>query len=396
MSDGATNKKSLSLSCADLNVEEVIKSIEAARSCGEGKCAIESLDISHNNVADAEVKLLLERNQLQGISNIDLTDNDIGLESFIALLEKDFTEIALSANNNSSMHFDKRVNINQKIKVLKISECGLNDSDVCFLMQENNTIEELDIGTSNINGSCFRVLSDMRNLKKLKIIQTYMKPDSLKHLIRSDSIVELDITNSLIGDNGASILAKSKKLRKISVYGCNITDKGAAALAISNINEIELRGNPCSMQKFYDLRIEKIFNKNEYAVINKSIAFMTLLSDKKWCGVFYGFRGDNDKLKELITAIYKITCDTSDEIAGNTPTSKFSEDIQRQVEHLAKNEYLVNLLKDDRDNVGEVYKFFSSHKRKRIREEHADTPVTEVHAISKPSSDGSSTPKNFL
>jgi hypothetical protein len=384
MSDNAANKN-VSFACRGWNTLEIITGIEEAKDTFSSKTdayTIESLDMSSNKLRDAGVQLLLKENKLQGIKNINLTNNDIGLESFLALLKEDFEGIALCANNNSLEHFEKyvdRVCINPKIKVLKMSECALDDSDVRLLMKEDNNIEELDIGTSSINGDCFDVLRKMRNLKKLKIIQTYIEPESLINLIESDSIIELDITNSLIGDEGAFILSKSTQLRKIIVYGCDITDEGAAALALSNINEIELRGNPCNMQKFYDLRMKQIFNTDEYEVIKQSRAFMILLNDTEWCGVFYAFR-NTDKLKKLIMIVCAIIC--------NESTSNISEDadVQRKAKYLEESNYLVNLLRKHNHNVEAIYNFFSQSEQKETLENHEDILAPEVRDTSIPSS----------
>jgi hypothetical protein len=325
----------LDISYENLDIDGILEKIKALST--EELKSVDTLNLSGNMIDDDGIKQLLAYIKEMEVKNIYLDNNIFGVRGASLLLSCPFVVLSMGANDMSS-HFLSDVLINKSIKVLGLYECGLNDADINHLFSTSNDVAEIDIGTNSIDGSCLSKLCENSELKKLKIIQNDITVDSLKDII--SKISELDADSCFLGDEIVNlVLTKGNSLDSISLYQCNITDDGAGELAKSKIASIELRGNPCDVQKFFNDRIQYVFGDDACNLIKKSHVARFLLTDIEFFKIFYELHNSGELLEFIKRLQHEIFSTSSGEGVN------FS--IQEKVNYLMRNTCLVNLLKEE-------------------------------------------------
>eukprot|EP01029_Cantina_marsupialis_P029290 TRINITY_DN780050_c0_g1_i1.p1 TRINITY_DN780050_c0_g1~~TRINITY_DN780050_c0_g1_i1.p1 ORF type:complete len:349 (+),score=76.19 TRINITY_DN780050_c0_g1_i1:43-1089(+) len=152
-----------------------------------------------------------------------------------------------SIGDDVILHFSEMLRVNSSIRILKMSKCGFCDSGIALLvkhLQENTTLEDLDLSCNKIGTSGLESLSAL--------------------LYCGSNIKRLVLDCNRLGDNGAFALTKAlpeSKLEYLSVVKCSFEDEGLLSLAgscasASKLKVLKLWGNrfgPRSNAAFHKL-----------------------------------------------------------------------------------------------------------------------------------------------
>ncbi|KAL7849241.1 hypothetical protein SRHO_G00208640 [Serrasalmus rhombeus] len=220
------------------------------------------LDLSHNNVQDAGVKMLCTGIQGNTIEEKLLNCSGITTESGINPLCKREQALVWDSMTNLLHHFMHSLNQNHSIKefpglqgtecnieILRLNNCGVSSVGCGFLalVLSSNTsnLKELDLSQNEIGDSGIKMLSDALKktsckLSTLKLIECGITDKSCAALIsvlssESSCLRELDLSHNHLKDSGAKLLSVGVgnpycKLQKLTLYHCKITGEGYAAL----------------------------------------------------------------------------------------------------------------------------------------------------------------------
>ncbi|ROJ33222.1 NACHT, LRR and PYD domains-containing protein 3 [Anabarilius grahami] len=147
----------------------------------------------------------------------------------------------------------------------ELSDCCITDEGCAALasaLRSNSHLRELDLTENKLGDGGLTLLSDGLKdphckLEKLRLNKSGVTAEgcaALASALRSNShLRELDLTENKIGDGGLTLLSDGLKdphckLEKLTLWNCNITDEGCAALASalrsnSHLRELDLTEN---------------------------------------------------------------------------------------------------------------------------------------------------------
>ncbi|XP_067260695.1 ribonuclease inhibitor-like isoform X6 [Chanodichthys erythropterus] len=152
-----------------------------------------------------------------------------------------------------------------KLETLRLSYCNITAEGCAALtsaLRSNSHLRELDLSDNKIGGEGLTLLSDGLKdlhckLEKLTLFDCNITTEgcaALTSALRSNShLREVDLSENKIGDEGLTLLSDGLKyphckLEKLKLYDCNIADEGCAALTSalrsdSHLRELNLSDN---------------------------------------------------------------------------------------------------------------------------------------------------------
>ncbi|XP_036421170.1 protein NLRC3-like [Colossoma macropomum] len=224
--------------------------------------ATKELDLSHNNVQDAGVKVLCTGIQGDTMEEKLLNCSGITEESGLNPLCK--REQVLVWDSMTKLLYRFMDSLNQKhaikefpglqgtecnIEILRFNNCGVTSVGCGFLAlvlnSNSSNLKEIDLSQNDIEDSGVKVLSDALKkasckLSTLKLIECGITEKSCATLVsvlssESSCLRELDLSLNDLKDSGAKLLSVGVgnphcKLQNLTLYNCNIAEEGYAAL----------------------------------------------------------------------------------------------------------------------------------------------------------------------
>lgn len=152
-------------------------------------------------------------------------------------LSESMEKLNLSKNKLSDMAFTSLVSyFNHGLKILDLRENRLGDVTLVFLAKSPlGTLEELLLGHNPITskGLCTFALNISSQLKKLDLSHTLIDDDGIEALARARYLPhELKITHTSVGDRGVCALVQfgSKELKVLDLYETKTEAEGRACL----------------------------------------------------------------------------------------------------------------------------------------------------------------------
>ncbi|XP_072547804.1 NACHT, LRR and PYD domains-containing protein 3-like [Salminus brasiliensis] len=240
--------------------------------------ATKELDLSHNNVQDAGVKMLCTG--IQGDTVEQKLMNCSGIKEEKSVNQLCRSEQSLVWDNTAKLLYRFIDALNQKhsinefpglrgtvcnIQILRLNSCGITSVGCAFLAEvlssNSSNLKDLDLGQNNIGDEGVKVLSDalkrapckLANLKLNECGVTEESCAALALALSSESacLRELDLSFNDLKDSGAKLLSAGLgnpncELQKLILYSCNIAEEGHSAL-----NEA-LQSNPSLLKVLSD------------------------------------------------------------------------------------------------------------------------------------------------
>ncbi|XP_048036225.1 NACHT, LRR and PYD domains-containing protein 12-like isoform X1 [Megalobrama amblycephala] len=209
-----------------------------------------------------------------GLSNTRLSSSQWSAVVFVLLTSECLDEFKLKkyiSTNLGQNHMSpdevlqKLLPVVEASRSAELSDCCITDEGCAALtsaLRSNSHLRELDLSENKLGDGGLMLLSDgLKNpqckLEKLRLNKSGVTAEgcaALASALRSNShLRELDLTENKIGDGGLTLLSDGLKdphckLEKLTLWNCNITDEGCAALASalrsnSHLRELDLTEN---------------------------------------------------------------------------------------------------------------------------------------------------------
>ena len=164
---------------------------------------IEKLEISHSKVDPGLFRML--PSGLKELSLDSVTD--------------------LQGNILSIRHFFRDAQPLQNLKILRIKNQGIDDTEV-FIMTQIPGLKILDLSHNHITGRGFWEIAKMPGLEQLDL--SYNQTDFLEDAMPGISgIRRLSLRNNQIGNTGVSSIAKIRRITNLDLPSNRIGDVGA-------------------------------------------------------------------------------------------------------------------------------------------------------------------------
>ncbi|XP_051763715.1 NACHT, LRR and PYD domains-containing protein 12-like isoform X4 [Ctenopharyngodon idella] len=222
-------------------LQKLLPVVEASRSAGLIGCNITAEGC-------AALTSALRSNSL--LRELDLTGNKIGDEGLMLL-----------SDGLKDPHC--------KLETLRLSYCNITDESCAALtsaLRSNSHLRKLDLPDNKIGDEGLTLLSDGLKdphckLEKLTLFDCNITAEgcaALASALRSNShLRKVDLSENKIGDEGLMLLSDGLKdphckLEKLKLYDCNITDEGCAALTSALRSNSHLRELNLSDDKIGD------------------------------------------------------------------------------------------------------------------------------------------------
>jgi Ran GTPase-activating protein (RanGAP) involved in mRNA processing and transport len=257
----------------------------------------EEIDLSSNNLGDAEAIELVKHLQGTHVHTINLLSNQISDQGAIELANElakhlhgtSVRQISLGKNLNFVLHREVILEALQKKQTsqLDLKSKGLHRLDITFLVRyplfkENKGIyKEIDLSFNNIGDSAAQELAKaLPNSKILTLNLTYNQigdsgAQELAKALPKSQILTLNLGSNQIGASGAQELAKAlpnSKILTLDLARNNIGDSGAIELAKalpkSQIHTLNLSSNNIGDSGAQDLA--KALPKSQIHTLNLS------------------------------------------------------------------------------------------------------------------------------
>jgi Ran GTPase-activating protein (RanGAP) involved in mRNA processing and transport len=218
----------------------------------------------HNLPLDRKIAELKQRSPLD-LSKLQLTDNDMEIVVTKAIIGKQCTWLRIEKNTITSDGASILANMFQKknsLEGLGLFGNHLSDIGVQYLTtalsSNRNLVKALGLGGNGITdlgaGYLAEMLKTNRTVIQLWLQKSNITDQGIRLLLdvmetRSTSMQELDLSdNTLVSDSSVdslcSLIQHTVLLRRLWVYGCNLSSKGKEQL---------LKTKPT--QKDFDLRV---------------------------------------------------------------------------------------------------------------------------------------------
>ncbi|XP_048011232.1 NACHT, LRR and PYD domains-containing protein 3-like isoform X1 [Megalobrama amblycephala] len=209
-----------------------------------------------------------------GLSNTRLSSSQWSAVVFVLLTSECLDEFKLKkyiSTNRGQNHMSpdevlqKLLPVVEASRSAELSDCCITDKGCAALasaLRSNSHLRELDLSENKLGDGGLMFLSDGLKdphckLEKLMLNKSGVTAEgcaALASALRSNShLRELDLTENKIGDGGLTLLSDGLKdphckLEKLTLWNCNITDEGCAALASalrsnSHLRELDLTEN---------------------------------------------------------------------------------------------------------------------------------------------------------
>ena len=238
-----------------ITIDGILKFLETINN---GKCVIQSLNITHNNVTKSGlIKIEQSIKKLSFPLEVFASWNEIKNENIAVLLSR-IKCLSYNSHNNSIECSDD----------IKEDEWPLHNISnveyrVTFLydcLKEDNTLQELNLAKNNITTEGAKKIAEAiqatKTLQKLNLYGNKISDDGAVAISDSlkinVSLQELDLTWNNITTEGAKKIAEAiqatKTLQKLNLYGNKISDDGAVAISDSlkinvSLQELDLASN---------------------------------------------------------------------------------------------------------------------------------------------------------
>ena len=183
---------------------------------------ITKLDLSFNNISDVGVKILLELDQLK---ELDLYTNKVSIEGAILLAQSNLLKLNLGCNpiltdvNEEQIEqLITAISFNKSLKSLKLNGCNLSDKMVSTLIENNATIEILDVSSNNLTDISLDTLRLNKTLKSLYLMSNHITDLGIIKILDNKSIIDLNVSfnNEITKQSLDPIIAS--KLQTIGLY----------------------------------------------------------------------------------------------------------------------------------------------------------------------------------
>jgi hypothetical protein len=296
----------------------------------------------------AELAPALYRNT--SIKVLDMSENELGgMESAIILRDilrsnKTITTLDLSGNTFGETTgavdcIAEGLGSSQTLLKINLSRCDLGDVDVSTLGQtlgsRNTTLQKLSLGANSSTSASVGVLLDTMAQN-------------------SHHITDLDLRSNRIGNEGASLLARSlgnnalPNLTRLSLFRCGIGDDGFIALISAleqNISLLQL-----------DLRYNHGISERAFLALAESLPDIKVLQriDFNWCA------GLTSVMPLLLEGLRKNTSLFRIHVAGCAPrvvppttqeTARFAGDWMQEMERLGYRNRFLPLIRAPKERL---------------------------------------------
>ena len=190
-----------------------------------------SLDLSSNELIDADIILLLEALAANNsIRSLDLNDNDFSSRVVGNLLENQWiSELNLSINSIGD-DAAKALALNNRLTSLDLCNSNIGNEGAKVLAL-NKTLSSLDLSFNKITDEGVSALALNNTFISLALANISMGASGAMALARNATFVSLFLYNNNIGNDEAEALALNKTFTTLDFYNNNIGPEGANALA---------------------------------------------------------------------------------------------------------------------------------------------------------------------
>ena len=144
----------------------------------------------------------------------------------------------------------KYIAMNNNIKHLQLSDCGINDEDFIFFMQNNKNVTILDVSGNKITDDSMPYVSKHPAIVSLDLSDQTpgLTNGACSHLgkynFESITLKTLSLSNNLIGDSGCLYLSRNTRLKELYLAGNSITDVGVDCFSLNkSIETLSLSNN---------------------------------------------------------------------------------------------------------------------------------------------------------
>jgi Leucine-rich repeat (LRR) protein len=122
----------------------------------------------------------------------------------------------------------------------------ITDSDLQFL-KHFDSLEELDVSCTGIGDECLPHLQDLPNLRKLNLSSTKITSRSADSLCRFKSLTELILDDTVIKDQSLIKISSLAKLETLSLSFTQVTSRGLSKIrSLKNLKRLRLNSTNVS------------------------------------------------------------------------------------------------------------------------------------------------------
>lgn len=135
--------------------------------------------------------------------------------------------------------------------------------DASWAIGRLSSLEDLELGSSTVEGGDLLNLRELGELKRLGLSRTKITGDGFEVLASLERLVEIDVSDTLLSDESLRYFATAQNLRIVNLANTGISDRGIAHLA------------ECSQLEVLDL------SRNDGRLSNRALATVGMLASLK-------------------------------------------------------------------------------------------------------------------
>ena len=171
---------------------------------------------------------------------------------------------------------------------LNLASCPIGDWALAHLA-DNDVVPNLislDISDTDCSDLGMRHIAKFRKLKRLSLFYCNVSNASLRHLSQLSDLEALNLDSRDIGDSGVWHLRGLQKLKSLDLFSCRITDSGCESIAqMKSLESLELCGGglsdqACAILATLDNLTSLNLSQNE-RITNRGAASLAALSKLK-------------------------------------------------------------------------------------------------------------------
>lgn len=198
-----------------------------------------ALDISYTRLNAVLCRMLANTGS---ITNINLNDTGVGDEEIIVFQERrNITHFSAGGLNHSAVS-DRGIKMMAawpSLRSLDLSRSEVSDSGVANIL--GDSIEELILDGTTIGEHTMRRAGKLPCLRVLSVTGTQIDDDSLLRFRDAQKIKELYLRDTQVSNRGMSIIDTCKCLSVLDLGGTNIGDEGLSSLGqMPNLTRVYL------------------------------------------------------------------------------------------------------------------------------------------------------------